>query len=54
MILPTTLVKEVKQDLASRTGLPFENIQFNQGKAELSDGAVINPQNPLPFFLFNK
>ena len=54
MVLKTTTVKDVKQDLASRTGLPYENIQFNQGQAELSDSVVINPQSPLPFFLFNR
>lgn len=54
MVLSTTTVREVKEDLATRTGLPFKNIQFNQGQSELPDSAIINPQNPLPYFLFNK
>ena len=54
MVLSTTTVKDVKQDLSSRTGLPYDNIQFNQGQSELSDDTIINPKNPLPYFLFNR
>lgn len=54
VVSPSTTVRDVKQDLATRTGLPFENIQFNQGQAELPDSFIINPQNTLPYFLFNK
>ena len=50
----STTVHEVKQDLASRTGLLFSNIQLNQGQEELPDRIVINPNNPLPYFLFNR
>ena len=50
----TTTVKDIKQDLASRTGILFDSIQLNQGQEELPDSVTINPNSPLPYFLFNR
>ena len=54
VVSESTKIMDIKQDLSSRTGLPVTHIRINQGSEELPDSLLFQPNNPLPFFMFNE
>ena len=55
MVHASATIRDIKQDLASRTGIVYDSIQLNhQGQEELGDSCTINPNNPSPYFFFNR
>ena len=50
----TTHIIDVRRDLSFQTGIPLDHLEIKyRGDDVLPDSALVTPNNPIPYFLFN-